>query len=206
MARRSWKNLLDGLGGSVLTRREVDVRMLLKQPAWRPTAALPTGGDSANPRNRGTRLPSPRQRRLTGKGKSHRHDSCRIQQDSIIGGARPCTPPPRPWTTVRSGAWSIPKRDEDGPVRRIPSDGSGIRNTNGVEMDPAGAASTDTWETLLPSRYFPFLMATALGARALHPSNATSAMTQGINANGTGRLWEAVIGNQSGSFRHPNPP
>lgn len=68
-------------------------------------------------------------------------------------------------------------------------------NTGGVEMDPEGRDWDETWERLLPSRYFPFLTLTGFAANTLQPINATTTKIHGINANGASRLSVAVIGN-----------
>ena len=127
-------------------------------------------------------------------GKAPLEMASRIQQMIPTGGARPRTAPLHTPAKASAPAVSIPNRKEEGPSSLIQAHGLAIMNTGGVEMAPEGRAWDATWERLLPSRYFPFLTLTGFGVM-LHPINATSTKTHGINADGASRLSEAVIGN-----------
>ena len=171
----------------------------LKQSAGRSNAVVMAGGNPAMQRDLRMRLPVCARNFPPTKSKLSQHIRCRIQQNLSTGGARPCTSPLRPLTTARVREFSTPKRDEDGSFNLIPSEKSGARNTRGVEIDPAGRALSKTWDTLQPSRYFTFLIATWPGNNALQLNTATSTKTHGINADGTRRLSEDVIGSGLGS-------
>ena len=74
------------------------------------------------------------------------------------------------------------RNNEDEFRNPILSDGVGARKTSGLKIRPGAGALCASWEIPISSEESLFFECESSGARAFNPNNATSAMTQGINA------------------------